>query len=154
MICYVLSGKALVFYLHHVVVIPNCASMLLSGRGHLICAWLGLVEGTNIPLCTLMFLREVARESTLYVISGVSLWLFYVVLRVVSAPVCMWIIYSDTTNHPDVAWLSKDPTLQTTWLWFVFTSAAFLLGLSMLWFKQITAGLIKAISPKKGDKQA
>jgi hypothetical protein len=32
--CYIFSGKDFIYYLHHVVTIGCCLSMLLSGRAH------------------------------------------------------------------------------------------------------------------------
>uniref|UniRef100_A0A7S2RIV2 TLC domain-containing protein n=1 Tax=Rhizochromulina marina TaxID=1034831 RepID=A0A7S2RIV2_9STRA len=150
---YVLSGKELQFYLHHVVVIGNCSYMLVTGRGHLWCSWLGLVEGTNVPLCSLTFLGSTSfKGGLLYTLSGVMLWISYVVLRVISAPAAMYYIYLDSQNHPGSAWISKDPEFNTGWYVFVYASGAFLWGLSMYWFYLITKGLLKAIGVIKKKK--
>lgn len=150
---YMLSGKALQFYLHHVVVVGNCSYMLLTGRGHLWCSWLGLVEGTNVPLCLLTFFGSTPlKGGILYTLSGVMLWVSYVALRVVSAPAAMYEIYMDSQKYPADAWISENAEFNNNWYVFVYASGAFLWGLSMYWFYLITKGLLKAIGVTKPAK--
>ena len=91
MCIYTMTGKALEFYAHHVLVITSCGSFLLFRRGHLWCCWLGLVEGTNPALCSLTALGQIPsmKGGSLYVVSGAMLWVTYVFCRMISSPWCM-----------------------------------------------------------------
>ena len=157
-ICYALSGKEFVFYLHHVVTIGCCSSMLLTGRAHFWCCVLGLVEGSNVPLCFLhVFGRiPVLKASILYVANGALLWIAYVILRL-PIPAAMFLLgkdlYYNTKAQGGPAWVVEDETFQRAWVIFLFLSGSFLWLLSMVWFQKITNGLLSAISGKKSNKE-
>ena len=55
--------KDLVFYGHHVLTAVCCLSFLVTGRGHLWCCWLGLVEGTNPALNMLTILGQIPGQK-------------------------------------------------------------------------------------------
>ena len=149
-ICYALSGKEFVFYLHHVVTMGCCASMLLTGRGSFWCCVLGLVEGSNVPLCFLTVMTSIPslKGSILFVINGGLLWIAYVVLRI-PIPVAMYYLAVDLRSHSKAAggpaWVFSNEETNTAWIWFLFTSGTFLWVLSMYWFKKITDGILKAL---------
>lgn len=145
---YILTDKTFEFYAHHVVVLACCGSMLFTGRATAYCAWLGLVEGTNVPLCSLTLLGKVAKGSSAYVASGALLWVSYVILRVVSCPVAMYMMYNDRfVLDPDRTWSYVLTGAQEDLAWFigVHSGGTFLWLLSMYWFYLITKGLLKAI---------
>lgn len=151
-ICYALSGKESVFYLHHVVTLGCCSSMLFTGRAQFWCCVLGLVEGSNVPLCFLTVMRAIPalRASTLYTVNGALLWLAYVVLRV-PIPLAMYLLGKDLVQHSKAkggpAWVVADEDQNMKWAAFIFISGTFLWLLSMMWFKKITDGILKAIMP-------
>lgn len=148
---YLLVGKDLVFYGHHVLTAVCCLSFLVTGRGHLWCCWLGLVEGTNPALNMLTILGQIPGQKggALYVASGVSLWVTYVIFRMVSTPICFWYLTLDIRDFPEIAWISEDPTMNNAWLVLMWVSLFFIYGLSTLWFCKITKGLLKALVPAK-----
>jgi hypothetical protein len=82
---YPFVGKKLEFYVHHVLVLLNCGAFLYTGRGHPWGSFMGLVEGTNIPLCLVMYMRAIpALSDTLaFKLSGAALWLTYLLIRLV-----------------------------------------------------------------------
>mmetsp|Transcript_4968 Transcript_4968/g.11698 ORF Transcript_4968/g.11698 Transcript_4968/m.11698 type:complete len:267 (+) Transcript_4968:132-932(+) len=147
---YVLTGKEWLFYAHHVVTLGCCVSMLFTERGQFWCSVLGLVEATNIPLGMITVLGSTPklRNSLVYVLNGILLWLLYLLLRL-PIPVAMYFLARDLwTQGPESggpAWVFEDATMQTCWVVFLFTSGSFLWLLSMFWLKKITAGVVKGL---------
>lgn len=39
--------------------------------------------------------------------SGVSLWVTYVIFRMVSTPICFWYLTLDIRDFPEIAWISE-----------------------------------------------
>ena len=74
-ICYALSGRVR-FYLHHVVTIGCCSSMLLTGCAHFGAACLGLWRIQRTIMLLHVFGRIPAlKASILYVANGALLWI-------------------------------------------------------------------------------
>jgi len=156
--CYIFAKKGLIFYAHHVVTVGGCMSMLFFGRASYWCCLLGLVEGTNIPLGIVLggpFRTTSFKNTLVYKINGVLLWVMYVILR---GPVIFALYYlqKDINEHGStVAYLFKDnDRLNLVWnayMWFV---GLFLWGLSIVWFMQITKGMLKGLGFTKSKKKA
>lgn len=151
--CYVLANKGLVFYLHHVVTVGGCSSMLFFGRASFWCCVLGLIEGTNIPLGIVLggpFKTTPAiKNSILYKLNGILLWVLYLIIRV-PMPIAMWFFQKDLTENglnvgKNVAWLFNDAYLNNAWIIYMYVAALFIWGLSLMWFTQITNGMLKAL---------
>ena len=151
--CYVFAKKGLVFYLHHVVTLGGCFSMLFFGRASLWCCAIGLIEGTNIPLGIVLggpFRTTPAiKNSLLYKLNGILLWIMYLVIRV-PCPYVMYLLHKDVQENglgvgKNVAWLFEDEAMNQAWLLYMDVVCLFLWGLSMMWFSQITNGMLKAL---------
>lgn len=142
---YVMVGKPIHFYMHHVLVILCFASFLVTGRGHLWCCWLGLVEASNPFLCLLSLMRQVpALKATMfYYVNGFLLWLAYVVFRVVSPLFSVHYMYVEMRDRKDVAWVSEDRSYNVAWIALMVVSVSFVYILSLIWFSVITKGLYK-----------
>ena len=114
---YLLSDKSLEFYAHHVLVVVSCGSFLFLGRGHLWCCWLGMVEGSNPPLCAVTALQQLPswNGGIVYTFSGALLWIAYVFCRVLSAPFCMYAFHMDMATNSEVAYMSEDKSIHLAW---------------------------------------
>ena len=157
-VCYVLSGKDFVFYLHHAVTLGCLFGMFLSGRGQCWCCIIGLVEGSNVPLGILGVFGAIPalKGSFLYTINGVVLWLMFAIFRL-PIPWVMWKMYCDMRDHgpasvgSGVAFVFENPATEQKWVYFLFATALFLWLLSMLWFFQITKGILQAVGLVAAD---
>ena len=116
-VIYLMTDKALEFYAHHVLVVISCGSFLFLGKGHLWCCWLGLVEGSNPPLCMVTALRQIPswNGGTVYTLSGAMLWICYVFCRVLSAPMCMYAFHKDMATDPAIARMSEEDSIHLAW---------------------------------------
>lgn len=159
--CYFVAKKGLVFYLHHVVTVGGCCSMLFFEKAGYWCCLLGLVEGTNIPLGFVLggpFRTTPAIKNSLaYKINGVLLWVMYLIIRV-PIPYAMYLLHKDLSEHglgvgQNVAWVFKNPTQHTIWVYYMDVVCLFLWGLSLMWFSQITSGMMKALGVGGGKKK-
>ena len=160
--CYLFAKKGLVFYAHHVVTLGGCCSMLFFERGSYWCCLLGLVEGTNIPLGFVLggpFRTTPAIKNSLaYKINGVLLWVMYLIIRV-PIPYAMYLLHKDLSEHglnvgEDMAWVFRSPALHTYWTYYMDLVCLFLWGLSLMWFSQITSGMMKALGVGGAKKSA
>lgn len=146
--CYLFANKGLVFYLHHVVTVLGCGSMLFFERASYWCCLLGLVEGTNIPLGFVLAgpfrTTPWIKNSLAYKINGVMLWVMYLVIRV-PIPYAMYLLHEDLKEHPETAFVFQDKSHHTAWVYYMDFVCLFLWGLSLLWFSQITSGMLKAL---------
>mmetsp|Transcript_5830 Transcript_5830/g.9684 ORF Transcript_5830/g.9684 Transcript_5830/m.9684 type:complete len:287 (-) Transcript_5830:106-966(-) len=151
--CYIFAKKGMVFYLHHVVTVGGCCSMLFFDRAGYWCCLLGLVEGTNIPLGFVLGgpfrTTPWIKNSLAYKVNGVLLWVMYLVIRI-PIPYSMYLLHKDLKEHgpgvgENVAWVFTDPTYHTIWVYYMDLVCLFLWGLSLLWFSQITSGMMKAL---------
>mmetsp|Transcript_66358 Transcript_66358/g.183245 ORF Transcript_66358/g.183245 Transcript_66358/m.183245 type:complete len:335 (+) Transcript_66358:109-1113(+) len=129
---YPFVGKKLEFYVHHVLVLLNCGAFLYTGRGHPWGSFMGLVEGTNIPLCLVMYMRAIpALSDTLaFKLSGAALWLTYLLIRVVLMPFGICLLWQDQHNIPATAFLFADPVNNYAWLCLLYGSGGRLPPLS------------------------
>mmetsp|Transcript_37986 Transcript_37986/g.41994 ORF Transcript_37986/g.41994 Transcript_37986/m.41994 type:complete len:386 (+) Transcript_37986:242-1399(+) len=151
--CYIFAKKGLVFYAHHVVTICGCCTMLFFGKAAYWCCLLGLVEGTNIPLGIVLggpFRTTSFKNTLLYKINGIVLWIMYVILR---GPVifALYFLQQDINEHGDTtAYLIKgNDRVNLIWNGYMWLVGLFLWGLSIVWFTQITNGMLKALGFKK-----
>jgi len=154
--CYVFANKGLVFYAHHVVTVGGCCSMLFNGRASFWCCLLGLVEGTNIPLGFVLggpFRTTSFKDTLIYKINGILLWVMYIILR---GPVVFALLYlqNDIKEHGlgtknPIAYMFTDEKLNLIWNGYMWVIGLFLWGLSIVWFTQITNGMLKALGLKK-----
>mmetsp|Transcript_9767 Transcript_9767/g.26620 ORF Transcript_9767/g.26620 Transcript_9767/m.26620 type:complete len:287 (-) Transcript_9767:83-943(-) len=151
--CYLFANKGLVFYLHHIVTVGGCGSMLFFGRASYWCCLLGLVEGTNIPLGFVLggpFRTTPAIKNSLaYKVNGILLWVMYLVIRI-PIPYSMYLLHKDVNEHglgkgDNIAWVFDDATQNTMWVAYMDVVGLFLWGLSLMWFSQITSGMLKAL---------
>lgn len=96
-VLYVAHGKPVQFWAHHVLSLCALGSGVVTGHMCQLLAWEGLVELTNIPLCTVTLMQNVPRlkASGAYVVAGASLWLAFLALRVVSLGWCAATIAHD-----------------------------------------------------------
>mmetsp|Transcript_18976 Transcript_18976/g.49813 ORF Transcript_18976/g.49813 Transcript_18976/m.49813 type:complete len:236 (+) Transcript_18976:243-950(+) len=159
-VIYLVTDKALEFYAHHVLVVISCGSFLFLGKGHLWCCWLGLVEGSNPPLCAVTALRQIPswNGGTVYTLSGAMLWICYVFCRVLSAPMCMYAFHKDMATDPTIAKMSPDESIHLAWHVLMWVCFVFIYGLSLYWFWLITRSLYKALrgdfaAPKEGEEK-
>jgi hypothetical protein len=148
-VLFMIHGKSIEFYLHHVVVFFNFGFCLFSDTMVIWAAWDGLVEITNLSLCVLELQRLAGYKGIFRTINGVSLWLLYLVFRIINLPVWLYTYYNDAVTHPtifkDAHWALR---------WSVWPSTLFLWLLSCVWFYKITMGILKAVGVIKGkDKK-
>jgi hypothetical protein len=154
--CYVFANKGLVFYAHHVVTVGGCCSMLFNGRASFWCCLLGLVEGTNIPLGFVLggpFRTTSFKDTLIYKINGILLWIMYIILRGPVVFGLMW-LQNDIKEHgleakKPIAYMFTDANLNMVWNVYMWVVGLFLWGLSIVWFSQITNGMLKALGLKK-----
>ena len=94
-------GKSWVFQLHHVVVVYAYGIGLYCGRMHFWGAWDGLVEFTNFNVCILktLVILNVGRGSLGEAINGGTLYLVYLVVRVLSLPMVLALFAHDLMYH-------------------------------------------------------
>lgn len=151
---YVATGKGFVFYLHHLVVAGNAMPVLLTGRMHPYYCWVGLVEGTNVPLCLLTMFGQFPsmKGGAAHTASGAALWISYVFIRVLLPGHCMYSMFAALQSTPEKVFVFENETWNNAWIGYFFVTGIFLWMLSMYWFYLITKGLLKAILPKAKEK--
>jgi len=144
---YVLFGKGLDLWAHHLLGVLILTLTLRSGQCGAYIAWAGTSEGTTVflGLRTLM-LESGMKKSPLYVANGLLLWLGFFGLRVVSLFGCTWRIARDlfvVLPETDAARVDAEahPLLRHLCL----GSAFFIWALSTWWFYKITLGVLDAV---------
>lgn len=99
-------------------------------------------EVTNVFLSGVYVMRGLKMEETIaYKLNGVLLWLSFLVFRLALFPYWLWSFYQDYSSLPasTVGLVSRLELLVYP------TVTLFLLVLSVLWFVQITSGLLQAL---------
>eukprot|EP00468_Gymnochlora_sp_CCMP2014_P011715 CAMPEP_0167755718 /NCGR_PEP_ID=MMETSP0110_2-20121227/8982_1 /TAXON_ID=629695 /ORGANISM="Gymnochlora sp., Strain CCMP2014" /LENGTH=242 /DNA_ID=CAMNT_0007641741 /DNA_START=112 /DNA_END=840 /DNA_ORIENTATION=- len=150
---YALLGKQWEFYLHHIAVLfvywPGATRVEVC----FFLAWAGLVEITNVPLSSLTILgRLKMKESPLYLFCGVSLYVTYVISRMISLPLTLLWLLVDLFTQPGETWNVTSRPFIT----YCIVSCLGIFALSAMWFSKIHNGLMKHLNakPKKTEKQS
>jgi hypothetical protein len=146
---YIYFGKPLEMHIHHIVVLYNYSITLMCGQMYFWAAWDGTVEVTNVPLSLMCMFQDMGYK--VHPIIGVSLFLSFLVFRVIGMAAWLYFFFIDV-KHCD--WDAVPGIL----IWAVVPSTAFLWILSNVWFYKITKGMLKVlglIAPTdKGKKKA
>ena len=107
-------------------------------------SWAGVGEITGVPLSMIELLGAYGmKQSVLYKVSGVSLWVGFLTTRVISYAVLAYVILDDLlVGLPAAGRLEEvDPVLR----WIVLPATVFVWLLSSFWFTKITKGMFKAL---------
>lgn len=147
--CIVLQGDP-VFHLlmvaHHLTSIACFGSSLIFARMHFWATFDGLCEVTNIFLTFVFTLKWFsAQNSSTHIFANaffsVSLWMTFLVFRLVLFPVWLCWMYVDISKHPAETWDSVTMYELSFYPMVTF----FLLVLSILWFVPVTKGTLKVL---------
>jgi len=149
-LCYMFMGRGVEFYLHHVFVLLCYIPIILSGHMGFFAYFDGTVEVTNIFLCSLPILRLYdMKKSVAYVVCGASLWVSFLLVRLIGMSYWIYLFISDYWYHEE--YFFRNLCIAK---WIALPVTIFLLVLSAIWFKPITKGLLKALySKKNSDKK-
>jgi len=142
-ILYVCLGQDLILYVHHVIAVANLVSFLATNRLHFYGCCAGLVEGTNPCLIGLyLFSRIGMKKSMVCTVTGVMLFVGFIVLRVLPLPVIgYWVL-------KDVRGASSDfeEQLSSRIVYCISIASVWLIwAMSVYWFYRITLGMMKAL---------
>uniref|UniRef100_A0A7S0H4D8 TLC domain-containing protein n=1 Tax=Amorphochlora amoebiformis TaxID=1561963 RepID=A0A7S0H4D8_9EUKA len=139
-IIYAIVGKQWLFYLHHIVVL---IVYFLGASAHQInfyLAWAGLVEVTNFFLSIISFMGRLnMKGNPTYILSGVGLYISYVISRLISVPLAVGFLIKDMVLDPANTW---DMSLKPHVVFALLTSVVVYL-MSAFWFKKIHRGMTK-----------
>ena len=130
--------------LHHLLSAACFGGGLLTGRLHFWATFDGCCEVTTIFLMILETIRSFAPKDAYFAaeaISGLSLWLSFVIFRIVLFPVWLYVFYSDVYTHPEQTW----DTAFWVEKWCYPAVTLFLLVLSCMWMVPLTKGCLKAL---------
>ena len=121
---------------HHVVVLSSLLPIWCSGQP-LWCVWLcGLVEVTNVPLSLVYLLKQANKKGhPSYMVCGGLLWVSYIPFRVLLLPVAFVASFYEVDLN--ALWVPV--------VWYGRTAILVLWALSLVWFVQISRGLIMYI---------
>ena len=77
----------------------------------------------------------------------------------VPIPYAMYLLHKDLSEHglgvgKNVAWVFDTPNQHTIWVYYMDLVCLFLWGLSLMWFGQITSGMMKALGVGGSRKKA
>jgi len=141
--------------LHHMLSITCMLGGLANDRMYFFAALDGACETSTFLLTTLFVFKTELFSSgpitkMLTTINGVLLWIFYLVFRIFLFPTWLYIFVTEAMQHKDKTWDVVNPHERYMYP----TVTLILLGLSTLWFIQITKGMLKAINcgSKKSKK--
>ena len=83
------------------------------------------------------------KDHPLYVPNGILLWMGFLTTRIISLAVCAWRLSRDLfVTLPALSKLEQlDPALR----YLLLPSNLFLWALSVMWFRKITHGMLKAL---------
>jgi len=131
---------------HHFLSIICFGCALVSTRMHFWANLDGCCEFTTVFLNFVFAFKWFSpKDDNLYAIpkavSGVMLWIGFIIFRLVLFPAWLWGFYADITNHPAQTW--DRLTMLERYL-YVFVNV-FLLVISTIWFIPITKGVMKAL---------
>jgi len=136
--------KGIEFHIHHFMVVANGFLILSTGRGGAVSALLGFVEITNIPLSGITVLPMIGgKRSTLYVISGIMLWILFLVFRVINVPRVLYTFVIDVLEDGgaggDARYIDVDTSdlANTIGVCLTGLSGLFLFLVSLLWFYKV-----------------
>ena len=141
---YLYFGKTLAEFAHHVLGVVVVSLSLRSGHLGYFVAWAGLAEFTNVPLSVLYVMNTAnLKDHPLYVPNGILLWMGFLTTRIISLAVCAWRLSRDLfVTLPALSKLEQlDPALR----YLLLPSNLFLWALSVMWFRKITHGMLKAL---------
>jgi len=133
---------------HHVVVTFFVALCLTTGTLHYYQSWGGIVEGTNVFLCTLTIKKRLGLE--IGTVLGVSFWASFLILRVISLP---WLVYSLLNDwSTNITFVNQ---IEPMWRCGCLGGCGFIWALSCFWFVSLTKGMMKVLrgDGNKKDKQ-
>lgn len=135
---------------HHIVVMYFIGLCLTTGQLHFYQAWGGIVEGTNVFLCTLTIRKRLGIDVGVFV--GVGFWASFLLLRVLSLPALMYTLTQDYELE-----LEHIMTFVPQWRCGCLGGASFIWVLSCFWFYSLTKGMLKILrgkDEKKGKDQS
>jgi hypothetical protein len=127
---------------HHLSSVFSYLLVLQKRHGDFYAAMALISETTNIFLIYLQFCNGWKTElkkswPNLYCVNGAFLWISFVPCRLVLFPTWLYLYFSDWAE------LEKELTVSSMYWW---TAAILLLFiLSVIWFRSITLGLLKAL---------
>jgi len=137
---------------HHVLSIICFGGSLLTLQMHFWATLDGCCEFTSIFLNVVYAYKSFApeRQNSIFAqLSGVLLWIGFLVFRMALFPMWLYLMYIDATKNPADSWDSVNAVLKIGGP----CVTVFLLVISSTWFVPITKGLLKALgSSGKKDK--
>eukprot|EP00467_Chlorarachnion_reptans_P005425 CAMPEP_0114509924 /NCGR_PEP_ID=MMETSP0109-20121206/13489_1 /TAXON_ID=29199 /ORGANISM="Chlorarachnion reptans, Strain CCCM449" /LENGTH=279 /DNA_ID=CAMNT_0001689149 /DNA_START=65 /DNA_END=904 /DNA_ORIENTATION=+ len=137
---------------HHMLSIGCMLVGLKMDRMYFFAALDGVCEISTFTLTTLFILKEGligtnSVISALVTANGIALWFTYLVFRIFLFPFWLYTFFSEAYANPDETFYA----ISTLERWLFPIANIILLGLSSLWFLQITKGMLKQIK-KSGEK--
>lgn len=131
---------------HHLLSVFCFGNALVTTRMHFWANFDGCCEFSTVFLNMVFGFKWVFPKDppTCFIaqsLTGVMLWIGFVVFRLILFPMWLWMFYQDITTDPEESWDTV-----TTMERFLYPSVTlFLLVLSTIWFVPITKGLLKAL---------
>lgn len=142
---YVLHGKKLVFWVHHLLALGAIVTSRLTEQQMQIIAWQYSCEVTGVPLAAVLLMQQdpALKASTAYTVAGAVLWVTWLFARVISLLACTAFFGHDLFyalpaigRLDDLHWIHKYLALPST---------VIIWGMSLVWFWPITLGILKAL---------
>lgn len=140
---------------HHVLSVICYSGGLITTRMHFWAVLNGCCEFSTIFLNVVFAFKWFApkkQDTRAAKVSGLMLWLGFVVFRLVLFPMWLWWFYGDISQDAAESW-NRVGAIER---YFYPLVTAFLLVMSTIWFIPITKGLLKALglsAPNKYHKQ-
>lgn len=148
LVLYLLFGKKLTFYIHHILVcLIYSWSLYLQELSFFLCLC-GFVEITNIFLCTITILSRLQlREQykKVYQCMGIGLYLSYLITRVIMFLCSFLLFIYDLLYYPNLTIM----THHVVYLCFVVIAFLLLYTMSFYWFLIIHEKLRKRLKHYK-----
>jgi hypothetical protein len=147
-------GRPWVFHMHHVIVVLTYGLAIFTDTNHVFAAWHGLTEWPNFNLCILKICLVLnrGRGGIGEILNGLSLYLGWIVFRMLSLPLLFYVYWDDALRYPSLThWIEPQSLALRTLKWLISPGTIAIFGLSALWFVPIQRGIWKALTGKQSE---
>lgn len=142
---YLLNGKALIFWVHHVVAMGALITSRLTEQQMQIIAWQYSCEITGPFLAAVLIMQQdpSLKSSAAYTAAGTLLWASFLVARVLSLLACA--VYFAHDLFYTLPAIGRYDDLHLIHRYLALPSTILIWAMSVVWFWPITHGLLKAL---------